>query len=123
MCFFNSLSIEISNRLIAYNIIPAAFTLPLFKQIRLQYNKLIYQIFTQYKRLPPQITYDVANKNEKFTRSRSVDASTSLSDFELNRLRNLVDVNKEFLFSRYTSEFTEIERLASGGFGSVYKVC
>ncbi len=79
--------------------------------------------------MPPQITYKPLsrNNNDKLHRSHSVDAATvptagskcdtRASDVNFNEYNT-----NDFLYSRYASEFTEIERLATGGFGSVYKV-
>jgi hypothetical protein len=79
----------------------------------------------EYKRIPPSITYDVT-KTEKFTRSKSVDSTSKSHMTSYNSSGALNNSNiyniKDFLFSRYTSEFIELGHLGSGGFGSVYKV-
>ena len=104
------------------NIIPAAFTFPVFNQIRYQYNLLVRQMFQYNRYMPPQITYEVP-KTEKYFRSKSVDASFAANNLDsLANVKNTNSFLNNFLFSRYQTEYVELGHLGSGGFGSVFKV-
>jgi hypothetical protein len=92
---------------------PEAITLPLFAQIRNQYSKLITKFMYELNYLPPSITYNVA-KSEKINRSRSVDHSSSLSrDVVISNNTSSTTFSKEYLYSRYSQEFVELDLLGN----------
>jgi hypothetical protein len=80
---------------------------------------LLHALFNQYKHLPPQITYINDQKSTK-TSDNSTFAQNNISNNNNDNVTSLV--KNQFMFSRYQTDFIEIEKLASGGFGSVYKV-
>ncbi len=99
----------ISDKLVTYDIIKSNLSTEILKPIRAEYLKLLHVIFNQQVYLPPQIAY------------------TSDSSALANRHKYLTNQSprngtRQILYSRYYSDFEEIEKLASGGFGSVYKV-
>jgi len=101
--------IEICQKLVKFDIIGVDLTSDLFKQIRWQYQKLLYHIFNQQNTIRyPQITYSKPIKISP-TDLVSPDVLTQKTRGEL-------------IFSRYASDFIELEKIASGGFGSVFKV-
>jgi len=103
---------EICQKLIKFDIIGADLTSDLFKQIRWQYQKLLYHIFNQERTVRhPQITYI---KPASSTASALEDVAFS------GKLAQ--QARGELIFSRYASDFIELEKIASGGFGSVFKV-
>ncbi len=99
--------------------IPAPFFHNIFKAVRVQYNLLIRQIFEQTT-LPPQITYPL--HSNKYQRSQSYDVSMNFESSKHASNSTGSTSNNELLYSRYATDFEEIECLATGGFGSVFKV-
>jgi hypothetical protein len=74
-----------------------------FRSIRYQYQMLLHALLNQYNsNMPPQIAYDISTNSPEL----------NFSKFAKNQLT----------LSRYQTDFVEIEKLASGGFGFVYKV-
>ena len=71
--------------------------------------------------MPPQITYandkrmHRSHSNEDFSSSPNSKMALVNRDKKLSNYKNLI-------FSRYSSDFLEIEKLGQGGFGEVYKV-
>ncbi len=76
---------------------------------------LLHALFNQYKHIPAQITYPTTTKSSSNNSSFSHHHNNQ-DDTEKNLVKN------QYMFSRYHTDFIEIEKLASGGFGSVYKV-
>ena len=112
---------DICQKLIKYNVIGPNLASDAFKPIRYQYQMLLHALFNQYRHLPAQITYTNDPTN-------SIKSSDNLSSAQSNIISNNNNdnvtslVKNQFMFSRYHTDFIEIEKLASGGFGSVYKV-
>jgi len=79
-------------------------------------------MFNQFTYMPPQITY--ANDKQRMHRSHSNGDFSSSPNSKMalvNRDKKLANY-KNLIFSRYSSDFLEIEKLGQGGFGEVYKV-
>ena len=99
-----------------------------FRPVRFQYQRILYALFNQYRRLPPQLAYHSPAANGQFPGASAIDAAADSNHGALvPRRRRSGDTispggDRKFVFSRYESDFIEIEKLASGGFGSVYKV-
>lgn len=96
---------EICQKLVAFNVIGPNLISDQFRPIRFQYQKLLYVIFNQHSNLYPQITTDKPNVSN----SKQLNRQTSLNGEDHS------------IFSRYASDFVELGKLGSGGFGSVYK--
>ena len=99
-----------------FDIIGGELTSDLFKQIRFQYQKLIFAIFNQSRNtIFPQLTYDFKGSfpESENSKNKYLNYSNGNIDFSDKRVFDR--------FSRYNSDFTELEKIASGGFGSVYR--
>lgn len=97
--------------LVNFNIIGADLTSDHFRQIRFQYQKILFTMFSHNRPTQhPQLTYQrmSSNKSDKSFSENFNEANTSQK--------------RELIFSRYNSDFEELEKIASGGFGSVFKV-
>ena len=85
---------------------------------------MLHAIFNQFQYLPAQIVERGSRSSRnKLQRSVSNDTDSKLWDVmpaEENYSDSLL--KRQYMFSRYLSDFIEIEKLASGGFGSVFKV-
>ena len=116
--------LEILNKLIQYNIIGTKVASDLFKPIRFQYQKLLHAIFNQFQYLPAQIV-EKGSRSSRNKLQRSVSNDTDSRHWDVMPVEeNNSDslLKRQYMFSRYLSDFIEIEKLASGGFGSVFKV-
>lgn len=98
---------EICDKLVNFNVIGPNLISDNFRPIRFQYQKLLYAIFNQTSTIYPQLSI----KNEP---------ENSNSGSKLIR-QSSANENENSIFSRYASDFIELGKLASGGFGSVYK--
>jgi hypothetical protein len=96
--------------------IPAPFAHDIFKTVRVQYNLLIRQVFEQSRTIPQQITYGRVHA-KKYQRSHSYDSSSTD-----NEPRKYISSNSndELLYSRYATDFEEIECLATGQWQTLY---
>jgi hypothetical protein len=72
--------------------------------------------------MPPQITYSNDKRMHRSHSNEDFSNSSPNSKMALvNRDKKLTNY-KNLIFSRYSSDFLEIEKLGQGGFGEVYKV-
>ena len=98
--------------LVKFNIIGADLTSDLFRQIRFQYQKILFTMFNQNRPTQyPQLTYQRLPSNQSFSEQSF---SEGFNQANTSQKRGLI-------FSRYNSDFIQLEKIASGGFGSVFK--
>jgi hypothetical protein len=82
-------------------------------------------MFNQFNYMPAPITYphdkrlQRSQSNEGFSLSTSSKSNSKLA--LVSREKKLANY-KNLIFSRYASDFIELEKLGQGGFGEVYKV-
>ena len=83
-------------------------------------------MFNQFNYMPASITYphdkrlQRSQSNEDFSLTTSSKSSNSKLAL-VSRDQKLANY-KNLIFSRYASDFIELEKLGQGGFGEVYKV-
>ena len=101
--------------MVEYRIVPKEFTQDTFKTLRLQYNVLVKAIISKIKssNIPKPIDYQTNDLNK--TNSRNKSLSYEVKNVQMTQI--------DRLHSRYAIEFTEMNLIGNGGFGSVFKVC
>ena len=111
-----------------YDIIKSNVASDVFKPMRAVYQKFLHAILNQAKCLPPQITWSNGTTRQRLKRSQSIDDNSSSRGSKYLPVlggQNGSGYNEftenKLIFSRYFTEFIEIGKLGSGGFGSVYK--
>jgi translation initiation factor 2-alpha kinase 1 len=86
-------------------------------------------MFNQYHYMPPQITNVTTQHKKKLQRSHSNEDFSSHSHNSISGKMVFVNdgqksenlIHNELIFSRYSSDFKELEKLGRGGFGSVFR--